>query len=391
MDGWSRAKRSSVSSERPFIQQAQNRPVHQPSLGTMPERDPQFTPSYGSLYDSRYPVYGLDWCYRNGQTRLAVSSYKEDAKNRLKIVQGNAVSGGWKLQEVAGATVRYPTTRVQWDPAGGNRFAATSDCLRIYEETVEDGDPVLLEKLCLTNAKTKNPNQLPPMTSFDWNRADPNLIITCSIDTTCTLWDVSRSSNFAKTQLIAHDSEVYDVKFTAHDRNVFCSCSSDGSVRVFDFRNLEHSTIIYEPQATLGEHSQLVRLAPSNYNSHHLAVIEENSPKVLLLDLRYPGMPMRVLHEHSATVNALAWHPNKNVLLTGGDDCLALITDLSIIETERPFTHGGQHRTVGSVKPTAAFTAASEIYNLCWDPTGEWVGYTAGKRVQLVRAAAAHI
>ena len=29
-----------------------------------------------------------------------------------------------------------------------------------------------------------------PLTSFDWNDADPTLIGTCSVDTTCTMWDV---------------------------------------------------------------------------------------------------------------------------------------------------------------------------------------------------------
>jgi WD repeat-containing protein 68 len=51
----------------------------------------------------------------------------------------------------------------------------------------------------------------------------------------------------AKTQLIAHDKEVYDVRFCAKSVDVFVSCGQDGSVRMFDLRSLEHSTIIYEP------------------------------------------------------------------------------------------------------------------------------------------------
>ncbi len=51
----------------------------------------------------------------------------------------------------------------------------------------------------------------------------------------------------AKTQLIAHDKEVFDVRFCANSVDVFVSCGADGSVRMFDLRSLEHSTIIYEP------------------------------------------------------------------------------------------------------------------------------------------------
>uniref|UniRef100_A0A915JHP4 Uncharacterized protein n=1 Tax=Romanomermis culicivorax TaxID=13658 RepID=A0A915JHP4_ROMCU len=58
-----------------------------------------------------------------------------------------------------------------------------------------------------------------PLTSFDWNEADVNLIGTCSIDTTCTIWGIEtgqvigqisssgRVSGYVKTQLIAHDKE----------------------------------------------------------------------------------------------------------------------------------------------------------------------------------------
>lgn len=85
------------------------------------------------------------------------------------------------------------------------------------------------------------------MTSLDWNTVSPSLIITSSIDTTCTIWDIPTLT--AKTQLIAHDKEVFDVRFCANSVDVFVSCGADGSVRMFDLRSLEHSTIIYEPSA----------------------------------------------------------------------------------------------------------------------------------------------
>ncbi len=49
----------------------------------------------------------------------------------------------------------------------------------------------------------------------------------------------------ARTQLIAHDREVFDLAF-ARGKDVFASVGADGSVRMFDLRSLEHSTIIYE-------------------------------------------------------------------------------------------------------------------------------------------------
>lgn len=97
----------------------------------------------------------------------------------------------------------------------------------------------------LSNSKT--PEHTAPLTSLDWNTVSPSLIITSSIDTTCTIWDIPTLT--AKTQLIAHDKEVFDVRFCANSVDVFASCGADGSVRMFDLRSLEHSTIIYEPTA----------------------------------------------------------------------------------------------------------------------------------------------
>ena len=72
------------------------------------------------------------------------------------------------------------------------------------------------------------------MTSFHWNKEAPNLIVTASIDTTCTVWDLN--TLHAKTHLIAHDKEVFDVAFVAGSEHIFASCGADGSVRMFDLR-----------------------------------------------------------------------------------------------------------------------------------------------------------
>lgn len=37
-------------------------------------------------------------------------------------------------------------------------------------------------------SQNKNSDFCAPLTSFDWNEVDPNLLGTSSIDTTCTIW-----------------------------------------------------------------------------------------------------------------------------------------------------------------------------------------------------------
>lgn len=170
------------------------------------------------------------------------------------------------FSKIAEATHSYPVTRLLWEPPSSQKqstdlLATSGDHLRLWSLpsdaaaqpshsnsiTSRSGRDHTATKLTplalLSNSKT--PDHTAPLTSLDWNAVSPSLIITSSIDTTCTIWDIP--SLTAKTQLIAHDKEVYDVRFCANSVDVFVSCGQDGSVRMFDLRSLEHSTIIYEP------------------------------------------------------------------------------------------------------------------------------------------------
>lgn len=48
-------------------------------------------------------------------------------------------------------------------------------------------------KICFFLLQNKNSDFCAPLTSFDWNEVDPNLLGTASIDTTCTIWGLEVS------------------------------------------------------------------------------------------------------------------------------------------------------------------------------------------------------
>jgi len=116
------------------------------------------------------------------------------------------------------------------------------------------------------------------------------MIGTSSIDTTCTIWDIDKQC--VQTQLIAHESAVYDICF--RDEQMFASSGEDGSVRHFDLRDLEHSTIIYESP----NKQPLLRVAWNKVNMLYLATIQQNCNDVMILDVRYPMKAVRTLKSH---------------------------------------------------------------------------------------------
>ena len=97
------------------------------------------------------------------------------------------------------------------------------------------------------------------------------------------------------TQLIAHDKEVYDIAWGGP--GLFASVSADGSVRVFDLRDKEHSTIIYEcPQRD----TPLLRLGWNKQDSRYMATVVMDQAKVIVLDIRFPTCPVAELTRYES-------------------------------------------------------------------------------------------
>ncbi|ANB14316.1 hypothetical protein AWJ20_5281 [Sugiyamaella lignohabitans] len=262
-----------------------------------------------------------------------------------------------------------------------------------------------------TNRDQKSKSEfLPPLTSFDWNKIDTSLVITSSIDTTCTIWDINTST--ARTQLIAHDSEVNDVAYVANSVDIFASVGADGSVRVFDLRSLDHSTIIYEPANPV----PLLRISANPQDRNVLAAIAQDSNKIFVLDIRFPGVPIATLEGHQKPVNAISWAPatgkngqRRHILASGADDCQVLVWDVTSQQqqqqqqVQQSQQQQQQQQQASTVSPTSnsasldplakenapiySFTNPIEVNNISWCATAEWLGIISGKGVQAVRFA----
>jgi len=290
----------------------------------------------------------------------------------------------------------------------------------------------------IVQAKNPTPTSA-PLTSFSWNTISPSLVVTSSIDTTCTVWDIS--ANSAVTQLIAHDREVYDVAWVPGSTDSFVSVGADGSLRAFDLRSLEHSTILYEapspkPSGTVSSPSAtarpstspLLRISFNPLDPHFLATFHADSPDVQVLDMRSPGKPVSELKAHRGPVQTIGWGASEGSMLasagkdtpqifigpeltygcrtTPGDDHQLLVWDLSSSslsprqQVRSPaLPESGQVATRSVVDPTLAYLAPSEINNLTWSPPmtsltlaggtqtapGEWIAVATGRSVKVLK------
>lgn len=241
--------------------------------------------------------------------------------------------------------------------------------------------------------------------------------MTASVDTTCTVWDLNTAQ--ARTQLIAHDKEVYDVTFTANTTDVFASVGSDGSVRLFDLRALDHSTIIYESPASeksptmenmsprtttssnnnsssspgVGTSAPLLRISACERDANLLATFMADSSTIQILDVRRPGAAILQLEAHAASVNALEWAPDSRSLIAScGDDSQVLVWDCNNADPQISGSGSGEGGGSGGGgdlsrcrEPVLAWTAGSEVNNISWNCDGDRLCAAYGRSVQVLK------
>lgn len=198
---------------------------------------------------------------------------------------------------------------------------------------------------------------------------DANLIATASIDTTVTIWDIEKEK--ALTQLIAHDKEVMDVKWApgAMSPSTFAAVGADGSMRLFDRRQLEHSTIIYEtPNA-----NPLLRLSWNIQDYNYIAAVPMDAKSVVIIDIRVPTVPAAELKGHAGSVNAVVWAPHSSChLCSAGEDSQAYIWDVSKMPEDIK-------------QPILAYSAEAEVNNLTWSAANpDWIAINFADKMQLL-------
>ncbi|KAK6613840.1 WD repeat domain-containing protein [Botrytis cinerea] len=308
---------------------------------------------------------------------------------------------GLEFTKVAEATHSYPVTRLLWEPPSSQKqstdlLATSGDHLRLWSLPSEtpvatasntiggrssnsgrDLPPSKLTPLALLS-NSKTPEHTAPLTSLDWNTVSPSLIITSSIDTTCTIWDIPTLT--AKTQLIAHDKEVFDVRFCANSVDVFYSSPGGGRISP----TLAQQTMSYAPP--------LLRLAASPHDTHLLATFSQDSNIIRILDVRQPGQALLELQGHSSSINCIEWSPNRRgTLASGADDSLVLIWDLLSQNTAPPVgpSMNGAPASDNSRGPTASWQCDYEVGNISWAPrsnlnnneNGDWLGVSGGRGI----------
>ncbi|KAI6225254.1 WD40 repeat domain containing protein [Aphelenchoides fujianensis] len=333
-------------------------------------------------WSSNMPVFAMAWShkkYPDQRLRLACSSIRDGhelLKNTMSIVEFDEEHG--ELAERTQVFIGAPSCELRFipnaDASQPDLIASATRELRIYSYHPEQKE-------------NKSYAYAGPLTSVDWNEADPRIIGGSSIDSTCTIWDVEAQESIGvvppqtyagdenrrlkyevRTQLIAHERPVHDLAFSklGSGRDYFASCGADGSVRMFDLRNLRHSTILYEHP----EKEKLNQVCWNKVDPSQFVTVADDSNKLIICDVRMPCHPVCEYSKHTKPCNSVDWAPHSPThLCSGSSDRQALIWQLQTGE-----------------EPLLAYQSEGEITRIRWCSTyNNWIGIAFSNFLEILR------
>ncbi|WPT11949.1 WD repeat-containing protein LWD2 [Picochlorum sp. SENEW3] len=325
-------------------------------------------------YDSSSIVFALDWSSRQDKgVRVAVGSFVEGVSNTVEILR--VTPAGLILDEKETFGIEYPATQVGFIP---DRFcnkpdllATSGDAVRLWK--ISDAGTTL--ELVLNDPKNTSKN-FSAVTCFDWSEINVKVLAAGSSAGRLLLWDTE--SGRLQGTMVGHEDEILDCQWAAND--VIVSSSGDGSIRMYDLRDKDHCTVLYEtPRRTPVPSFCWNKLDPK-----YLAFSIEKSRLVSVLDVRFPTEPVILLDGHMGNCTALGWSPHREgYLCSVGDDCHALIWDMGKVNSEED---SKPNREAVDASPILAYNAQAEINAMAWNPIDpDWIAICARNRTRVLR------
>ena len=174
--------------------------------------------------------------------------------------------------------------------------------------------------------------------------------------------------------MIAHDKEVFDVAFNPKSADIFASVGAEGSIRLFDTRSLDHSTILYET----GDAQPLLRLAWNPLDNNYVACFGVDSRQVVIVDVRSAAVPVAILSDQSGggSISSMRWAPHNSGWLAVSDSDGLKLWDVSQNVSHPAWSLPDHHQ----------FNFNGTLQNLVWPSNApDWIAASTATDIHLIK------
>lgn len=206
--------------------------------------------------------------------------------------------------------------------------------------------------------------------AMDWSTLHPGKLLTGDIAKRIYLTTVTNTGVVPdRLPFTGHQSSVEDLQWSPSEKNVFASCSADGTVRIWDIRNKK------KPALGINAHQADVNVISWNKPVNYLLASGSDDGSFAVWDLRTfssnnSPAPVAAFKWHTAPITSIEWHPTEESVLgvAGADDQISL-WDLSVEPDSEDPAHSTLTKTNGTeVPPQLLFVhqGQSDIKELHW-------------------------
>ncbi|PXF45307.1 Glutamate-rich WD repeat-containing protein 1 [Gracilariopsis chorda] len=239
--------------------------------------------------------------------------------------------------------------RVRTMPQHPNIVAAWSSSGRFYITDVAPALDVLnVDKGRRMSASTSiSPSNIKPMYSFrghgvegyamDWSRVVESNLLTGALNGSIYMTKATNREGAAFTtvpdRFIGHRQAVEDIQWSPNEQNVFASCSSDKSIRIWDTRERRRSALVVD-----GAHDADVNVISWNRMETHLIVSGGDEGLIKVWDLRHltggsnsVSTAAAEFKQHNAAITCVQWNDaDASMLCAGSEDGCVSVWDLAV-------------------------------------------------------------
>ncbi|KAI9293467.1 WD40 repeat-like protein [Neoconidiobolus thromboides FSU 785] len=206
--------------------------------------------------------------------------------------------------------------------------------------------------------------------AMDWSTIQPGKLITGDFNNRIYLSNVSSNGiSPDRVPFTGHQGSIEDLQWSPSEANVFSSCSSDCSVKIWDIRNKKR------PALGITAHSADVNVITWNKKVNYLLASGSDDGSFSVWDLRTfsnskTPTPVATFKWHSAPITSIEWHPTEESIIgvSGADDQVSL-WDLSVEPDEEDPSHATFKQANGSdVPPQLLFVhqGQNDIKEIHW-------------------------
>ncbi|OHT05752.1 DDB1- and CUL4-associated factor 7 like protein [Tritrichomonas foetus] len=247
------------------------------------------------------------------ELRLAIGSFEKNSSNKISIFH----SSGEKFYHETEIDVKFPQTRIVFSPQSTlspyDSFLSCDTKLNLYK--LENSVTSKASEISISEANA-------PISCADWSRLDQYLCVAGCVDGTSTVVDLNTGEIVSKIQ--THEQPVYDISFCPTS-STFVTASLDGSLRIFDLRDLQSSLIFY--QAAMPIQRSII----SPFEGYRVAALIKDSSKAVIVDNRKPGQCCSLCGGNNNPIIGIAWSKLSPArLFTGHSDGEIYACDMSV-------------------------------------------------------------